>query len=78
MENYTYPPPPPRIFKMIKDGTLPFDIIAHDLFVDVVLKVKRFWSAGYKLFNERFVRYMGGYKNKGEYWLSGIVFNLLL
>ena len=42
-------------------------------------KVKRFWSIGYKLFNERFVRYMGGYKNKGEYWLPGIVLlNLLL
>ena len=25
-------------------------------------KVKRFWSVGYKLFNERFVRYMGRYK----------------
>ena len=29
-------PPPPQILKMIKDDTLPFDNIAHDLFMDVV------------------------------------------
>ena len=81
-----------NIYKMIKDGTLPFENIAHDLFMEVVQwhslehpgnmrhseKVKHFWSVGYKLFNERFVRYMGRYKNKGEYWPSGIVLNRLL
>ena len=85
------PPPPPRTLKMITYGTLPFENIAHDLFKDVVQwhslehpgnmrhseKVKRFWSIGYKLFNERFVRYMGRYTNKGQYWLSGIVLNIL-
>ena len=89
MENHT---PPPRTLKMIKYGTLPFENKAHDLF-DVVQwhslehpgnmrhseKVKRFWGVGYKLFKERFVRYtcMGRYKNKEEYWLSGIALNLL-
>ena len=33
MENYTYPPPPTNIEN---DGTLPFDNIAHELFMDVV------------------------------------------
>ena len=90
MENRT--PPPPRTLKMIKYGTLPFENIAHDLFMDVAQwhtlehpdnmrhseKVKHFWSVGFKLFNERSVRYMGRHKNKGEYWLFGIVVNLLL
>ena len=74
---------------MIKYGTLPFENIAHDLFMVQWHslehtgnmrhneKVNRFWSIGYKLFNERFVRYMGRYKNKEEYWHSGIVLNLL-
>ena len=31
MENHT-----PRTLKMIKYGTLPFENIAHDLFMDVV------------------------------------------
>ena len=48
-------------------STLPLENIAHDLFMDVVQwhtlehpdnmrhseKVKRFWSVGFKLFNER-------------------------
>ena len=95
MENHnpSPPPPPPRTLKMIKYGTLPFENIAHDLFMVQwhslehpgnmrhSEKVKRFWSVGYtcKLFNERFVRYLyiSRYKNKDEYWLSGIVLNLL-
>ena len=35
MENYTYPPPH-KYWKWSKDDTLPFDNIAHDLFMDVV------------------------------------------
>ena len=34
-------PPPPQILKMIKDDTLPFDNIAHDLFMGRGTK----WSA---------------------------------
>ena len=84
---------PPRTLKMIKYGTLPFENIAHDLFMVHSLehpgnmryseKVKRLWSVsiGYtcKLSRERFVRYLyiSRYKNKDEYWLSGIVLNLL-
>ena len=29
-------------------------------------ETKRFWTIGYKLFCEKFVRYMGGYKNAGQ------------
>ena len=29
-------------------------------------RVKSFWNIGYKLFKERFVRFMGGYKNQGD------------
>ena len=58
MENHN-PPPPPRTLKMIKYGTLPFENIAHDLFMVQwhslehpgnmrhSEKVKRFWSVGY-------------------------------
>ena len=35
MENHT-PPPPPRTLKIIIDGTLPFDNIAHDLFTPAI------------------------------------------
>ena len=29
-------------------------------------ETKRFWTIGYKLFCEKFVRYMSGYKNAGQ------------
>ena len=75
-----------KALKIIKDNKLPQDNIAHELFFDVVQwydldhpgmmryspRVKQFWSIGYKLFKERFVRFMGGYKNQRDGRIDGI------
>ena len=59
-----------KAIQMIKDK-LPLDNISHELLFDVVQ-----WymydldhpgmSIGYKLFKEKCVRFMGGYKNQGD------------
>ena len=64
------------LFKGMKTGRLPDDNIAMHLFMDVVdwygcsvsqsmrygATIKKFWTVGYKLFREKFIRFMGGYK----------------
>lgn len=67
-------------FQEIKMGKFPSENIALELFLDVVRwysndtpfsmryndKVKHFWSLGHKLFKEKFLRFMGGFKNTGH------------
>jgi hypothetical protein len=69
-----------NFLRTAKLGNFPTNNIAFHLFMDVADwyscesvnamrysdKVKRFWSLGYKLFRERFLRFMGGYKNIGQ------------
>lgn len=66
--------------EMIKDKTFPMDNICFKLFMDVVRflgnsntssmryskEVKSFWTAGFRLFRGRFLRFMGGQKSGGQ------------
>lgn len=67
-------------FELLSQGKFPTENLALKLFLDVVrfysscnitgmrysADVKQFWSLGYILFKGKFVRFMGGYKNKGQ------------
>ena len=69
-----------NFMRNLSKGNFPSDNIAFQLFMDVSRwyatdntcgmryskHVKRFWAVGYKLFHERFLRYMGGFKNTGD------------
>ncbi len=69
-----------EFFRLVRNGKFPLDNIALQLFLDVVKwhscdtvyamryssNVKRFWAVGYKLFKEKFIRFMGGFKLLGQ------------
>jgi hypothetical protein len=69
----------------IKGHKMPSDNIALQLFCDVAdwyshesvtsmrysRNVKRFWALGYKLFQEKFIRFMGGPKTAGQNCAGG-------
>ena len=67
--------------RLLSEGKFPMNNIALLLFLDVVRwyslddatttmryseEVKEFWRTGLRLFHGRFLRYMGGPKNKGQ------------
>ena len=67
--------------RLLSDGALPLENIAHLLFEDVVqffsqtdttttmrysTDVKKFWNIGLKIFRGKFLRFMGGPKHRGR------------
>jgi hypothetical protein len=66
--------------ELVNEGNFSCENIAFQLFLDVIQwysldssyqmryssETKHFWSLGYKLFKEKFIRFMGGYKHSGN------------
>lgn len=69
-----------NFIKLLENGKFPTDNLSFKLFMDVVRwfkgetvhsmryspTVKRFWALGYTLFKDKFLRFMGGFKCKGQ------------
>ena len=74
-----------NFIKLLADGTFPVDNLAFQLLMDVSKwyssetvygmryskEVKHFWTLGYKLFKEKFIRFMGGHRNIGQISTGG-------
>ena len=68
------------LMRLLAQGKFPTDNLCFHLCLDVAQwyatdkttqmrytdQTKRFWALGYKLFKEKFLRFMGGYKNVGQ------------
>ena len=69
-----------RFFHLVSNGNFSVDHIASQLFWDVIKfsqadnilgmrftpAVKEFWAVGLALFHSKFIRYMGGFKGRGQ------------